>query len=263
MTFVKSLITTTLLASSLGFIAVNANAQEFEGSRNQGQQIKRLLRGLDLSVEQRQDIKQIIRETRQEAKLFREDIKLAKQEVKHIVQQPDFDEQAALSAIAASSDVKAQLGQQRAETKHSIWLLLTEEQQQQWQERIENKRQREPREFNADRQVRFFERLEFTDAQIEQATEIRQQAAESRQALNSSRQAFKQAEFDLITADEFSPEAWQALHAQYVDDFNQGQLITLQTRNQMFNLMTEEQRQKAQRLKKRKGKRGRRRGDRA
>jgi Spy/CpxP family protein refolding chaperone len=254
MTLFKSLVTTTLLASSLNLVAFSVNAQEF-GFRHEGHQIKRMLRGLDLTAEQRQDIKQIVRETKQEAKLYKEDVKASRQEIKSIVQQPDFDQQAAESAIAVSAAVKMQLAQQRAETKHAIWALLTEEQQQKWQERIDNRVEREPRDFNTERQAKFFERLDFTDIQIEQATQIREQAFASMEALKVKRRAFKQAEFDLITADEFSVEAWQALHAQYAADFNQGQIIALETRNQMFNLMTEEQRQRAERIKKRKGKR--------
>lgn len=263
MTLFKSIFTKTLIASCIGLATLSTGLQAQEmGFKHQGYQIKRLLRGLDLTVEQRQDVKQIIRETRQEAKLYKEDMKLARQDVKSIVQQPEFDQQAAESAIAANADVKMQLAQDRAETQHQIWVLLTAEQQQKWQDRVDARAEKEPREFNEERQLRFFERLDFTDEQISQATQIREQAFANSQALREKRRAFKQAEFAIITADEFSVDAWQALHAQYADDFHQGQLLMLETRSQMFNLMTEEQRQKAQKLKKRKGKKGKRRSDR-
>ena len=262
MTLFKSLFTKTLVASCIGLAAVSASLQAQDlGFNKSGHQIKRMLRGLDLTTEQRQAVKQIIRETRQEARLYKEDAKQARQEVKSIVQQPDFDVQAAESAIAASSVLKMQMGLNRAETKHAIWSLLTPDQQQQWQERFEAKANKEPREFNQERQAKLFERLDFTDEQIEQAMQIRQQAFADSQALREKRQAFKQAEFTIITADEFSADAWQALHAQYVEDFNQGQLMALETRNQLFNIMTEEQRQKAQKIRKRKARKGRRNSD--
>jgi Spy/CpxP family protein refolding chaperone len=264
MTLFKSIFAKTLIASCIGLAVFSSSiqAQEF-GFNHRGKHIKQMLRGLDLTAEQRQDIKQIVREARQEAKLYKEDIKLAKQETRDLVQQPDFDQQGAEGVITTNAVVKMQLAQKRAETRHEIWTLLTEEQQQKWQDRIDNRAEKEPREFNSERQAKFFERLDFTDAQIEQATQIREQARASTQELKSKRKAFKQAEFDIITADEFSVEAWQALHAQYADDFAQGQLIALETRNQMFNLMTEEQRQKAEKIRKRKGRKGKRRAERA
>ena len=256
MKLLKSLLATSIVAGSVGLMVMSASAYAHEQEyHHRAHQIKRMLRGLDLTVEQRQDIKQIMRQTKEDVKLYREDAKLARQDIKSLVQQGSWDAQAAEDAIDASAELKAKMGLQRAETKHQIWSLLTAEQQEKWVNRMEKRASKEFREFNPERQERFFERLDFTEEQIAEATQIREQKQQSAAELREKRKAFKQAEFEIITADEFSEEAWLALHAQYADDFKQGQLIALETRNQMFNLMTPEQRDKAKSMKKRKGKR--------
>jgi len=143
-----SLIALTLTLSLSALPVAYAQAQS-------GQNAKRIFAGLELSETQKQDVKQIMRQTREDKSLFEEDDSLFKQELQAILNSPTWDAQAASTLITERMNSKADARFIYANARHLAYNVLTAEQQTALKEkqdkRAANKTERASEHKNSNR----------------------------------------------------------------------------------------------------------------
>ena len=243
----KSLLTLTVSA----LITFGASAGHHPGPHHQ----MALLKQLDLSREQRQDVRQLMRQGRQDVAVYREDLRAVRQQMQALIKAESWDEAAVKDLLEERQPLMAQLALTRANKKHQVWQVLSDEQQAEFEALMQD---REPREFS-DRQQKMLERLDLSDAQQQQIDQIRTENAANKAAFRQLRQDLKQAEAELIKADSFDQDAWQGLRAEYQQVFADYALKGLYARHQVWQVLSDEQQAEAeQRMQKRKHKRAER-----
>lgn len=164
---------------------------------------------IDITRSQRIDIRQLARQLREDVSVYRADKKAFLESLTALIEADEFDETAVTQLLTDNLSTQQAVGLLRAQFKHDVWVLLTEEQQANAEALFEQ------REFDADavedKLERLYEKLELTDEQIVQADAIFDQLQTEKAALTAVLATYKEAERAIITADTFSADDWNAL----------------------------------------------------
>lgn len=249
-TWVKPLAITLSLAISSVAIA---NPDQRPDS-HQHNPIRQILSQLDLSTEQRQDVKQLLRQSRADTNLIAADLQSVKSDLHRLIHTTDWNQAAVETALLQNQQTLASLGHQKASTMHQIWLLLSDQQKAQFSQLVDSKDSRmgdrgdkksrhknlEPGQIGA---PKLFESLDLSEDQRAAIKSIRQKnlSSESNQALVN----FREAERALIASGNFNDDSYQALQAEYQAAHLQHALAMAKTRHEIWNVLTPEQQAKA------------------
>ena len=255
----KTLISPLALALSLA-ISAPILAKAEHGRDHDKNQVRHMMAKLDLSQEQRQDVKQILKQSRADADLVAEDNKQARSDLMNLIHTASWDETAVVTALQQNQQTKASLGLKKASTMHQIWLVLSDEQKAKFAKLADNKPdgKRGKKEDKANLKDKthshersrsegrnHFKQLALTDEQKSAIKEIKQHAKTQVEQSKEQQKAYRQAERALIANTTFNDTAYQALQAEYQDEHLQHALVMAKTRHDIWNLLRAEQQAKA------------------
>jgi len=129
-----------LPASAHGVVSNEHHQQSMHKGSMAKHAMKRMKKHLALTDEQIVSIKSIKAESKVVVEPLREQAKNFYQSAKQLKDNKMFDEGAFTSLYAQYQDTFAQIALQKAKTKHAIYQVLTEEQQQKWDEAKEKRK---------------------------------------------------------------------------------------------------------------------------
>ena len=247
-TWLKPLVISLSLVMSFSTMAKH----ELRADAHQHNPMREILSELDLSYGQRQDVKQLLRQSRANNSLLTADLQSVKNDLNRLVHSTDWDEAAVESTLQQNQQTLAVFGQQKAATLHQIWSLLSDQQKTQFSQMADQKRDTDrsqakflPEHFAPGQRnpAKLFAHLDLSEDQRAAIKSIRQQTPglESKQALVN----FRKAERALIASDDFNEDSYQALQAEYQDAQLQHALMMAKTRHDIWNVLTPEQQAKA------------------
>ena len=95
---------------------------------------------LSLTNTQKQDIRQILKQTREDRGLFNTDEKSLRTDLRSLVHSSEWDQAAIESAITQRQALMQEKALQRASNKHQVWNLLTETQQAEFVAQLESRK---------------------------------------------------------------------------------------------------------------------------
>lgn len=241
------------LALSLALIATPASAGH--GDRH----AMHLFKQLNLTSEQRQDIKQIRSQSRQDKRIYREDFKAIKQELKGYIHSNDWNENAVRELLSQKQTLGAGIQLQKAQTRNQMWNLLSEEQQQNWQIlKGEQKATRAERKSKGKKRQSFYQNLGLTESQLTEVEGFREKVQNVRTVNKQAMKQFYQQQKSLIQSNRFDTSAWQKLWAENKGLKLEMALAKAEYRHKVWNLLTEEQQQKMASMKKKRKHKGHR-----
>lgn len=242
----KTLLTPIALSLAL-VVAVPAIAKKDRDHNRDG--MRQILSQLSLTDVQKQDIKEIMKQSRQDGRVFKEDSSAYRSDIQTLVQSNEWDQSAIETALAQSEAVHTDKMLQRATQKNLVWNTLTSEQQTKFTVLVaEKKASIESKDSNKKskhkRKGKMFKKLALTDDQKAEIKSIREQAKENDKELKAKLKTFKEAERALISSSSFSSEDWLALSAEYQSDFVAMSVSKAKVRHNIWNVLTAEQQQK-------------------
>lgn len=215
-----------------------------------------ILKELDLSSQQKQDIKTLMQQTRANNAVYAADREAFKTQMQTLMNMPTWDATLATQLIQQQISQKQQVELNRAKAKHAVYQLLTDEQQSELNAKMAEKADRKDNKGKQDKKrdgkkhagKRMERRLDLSDEQKEAMKSIREQTKQDLSAIKAESKGFKEAERTLIQAETFDESAWLELHAQYADNFAAQDLIKLKAKYQEFALLTDEQKEKMEKM---------------
>lgn len=234
--FKKSLIATGLVVTLL--TSSGLAAKPSFGKDHHHHPMGKILKQLELTVEQQQDVRQIVRTARDDRDLYAEDMAELRGEMRELIQAETWDAASVTERLQARHELIAQMDLQKAQNKHKIWRLLTDEQRAEMATLIAEK---EPKDGSRERGNRMLNKLDLTAQQqtaIDNITAAMQEKADS---FKPTHIEFKQAAQALVMSEQFSDQAWQALKQQYRDSFVAMAVAKAESRHQIWNQLTDEQ----------------------
>ena len=266
-TLVKSTLTPIVLCLTL---AIASPAMAHKGHHHQQHDgMRQILSELSLTDTQKQDIKQILKQNREDKGLFRIDAKSLQTELRSLVQSTEWDPAAVESAFTQRQALIQEKALQQATNKNLVLNVLTDPQQTEFiallfarkTEFNTRKAGREETSTKAKRKGKrkpnMLKRLGLTEEQLAAVQMIKTAAKASGEETQAKLKTYKQAERALIHSTDFNTEAWQALSNEYQSDFLAMAVLKLKTKHDIWNLLTPLQQAEAEeKLKSKKGKHG-------
>ena len=206
----------------------------------------RIFYNLDLSDTQKQDISQIMRDTKENNRVYKGEMEALKQELDLLLALPEWDAQRAELIVRARINSSQQLQLNMAEAKHSAFQILNEDQQQEFISRTSSRWEGEKTKRSEKRLLRMQKRLGLSEEQIAEAEAIIEQQRDSLEAYKSEAKAHRASERALITTEDFDAEAYTELNEAIAESRVAAGLIKLKARYDLAQLLTDEQRAKAE-----------------
>lgn len=233
----------TIVIAVAGVLALSSSIVIAGPMHGPDSEIKQMLRSLDLTREQKQDIRKLIQEHRQDVALTRtgEPGRNGMWQ-----QQTSFDEDTFRANLAARTTTIRTQRFERAELRHTIYQLLTSEQrnalEQQDIERHQ-KRSAKREKHDENRLPRAFGRLSLTDDQKETLISLQTGYSDASANNRALMKAFRTKEKALIRSDKFSEETWNALADEYQQDMTDAMVAHAEHKASMLSVLDDNQRQ--------------------
>lgn len=210
---------------------------EGHGSRHHGP-MGAIFAELDLTLQQKQDIRQLLVQGRQDRDVYRMDKLALGDDMQVLLAEDSWNEELAAALLAAKQPVMEQQMWQNAQLQQQIWQLLDETQRQTWLQQMA-----EPPSAPPHRQ-QLAARLGLSEERLSQWQDLQAQADAQKAQHQQIRRAFHQAELALIASDNLNEQSWSALLAQYRASFQQMAVELAKQRYQFYQLLDAEQRSK-------------------
>ncbi|MFC3122338.1 Spy/CpxP family protein refolding chaperone [Agaribacter flavus] len=239
----KKLLLTAMLSSAL-FTSLGASAMP------QSDKAKfPLFRQLDLSLEQKQAIREIMQTVREDNSIYSAEKSEIKTQLESLFALDSWDEALAKDIVSAQSDARLQPSLNLAKAKHQAFQLLDEAQRAKLTSKAENTKSKK---YAKAKKRKLAKKLKLSTEQIGAYKGIMTTQKNSLLAFKDEVAAHKSAELALLMASEFDEEAWLSLQNDFTATSNSIQLIKLQSRFAFRQLLDEEQLAKLDSLKSKK-----------
>ena len=236
---------------SLFFVSLLVTAQvcaEQTNNRSRSPLLK-MLTQLDLSEQQKREIKLYAKDKYKQRVTFRTDDKPIKAALRDIIQAESWDEPAAIKTLVMNADTKQKLLNSRALTHHKIWLLLNSAQQQQLSQMIAVRGNREiihqrTKIKRQNRWNRIAKELKLSREQSRKIEVFQQDFEQQRRLFTDHQNEYKIAERNIIKATKFNQLAWQDLYSEYERAMIDLALAAAHMQHQIINVLNESQKTK-------------------
>lgn len=230
--------------------AVNTSAVSHE-IREPMAKFKSVMQELDLSLSQKMDIRSIVKSTRGDMKVYREDMQTLRNTIERLVKSDNYSEEAVLTEIVAQEAVMKAIASQRFSTKSQVLAVLTDEQAEQFRSLMAQQPQIDSDKI-AQRKQKLYEKLELDateDADIIAALDA---VMASKKAMREVRKSFAQTQVDVT-----DQAQWDANFAVHFDDIANSMVATASSHRELWLMLDEELREVMEKIaKKRRNKRG-------
>ncbi len=249
----KKLLLSLTLASllSAGSYAV------YSKERNHGDHERAMMANLSLTQQQKEDIKQIRKESKQDLSVYRSEQKQLRENMRSIMQASSWDEVAVTQAIEQQMKLNLQRKLIEAKSKNRVFNQLSAEQQAQFIAARENKRDRKDvkKHKNAGKKMqRIVRALDLNAEQQAKLTEMMITNKAEKQANRAQAKIIKVQLTEIIQAKEFDEDAWLAIHADNRQQKLDMAVNKAKARFEMLSVLSEEQREKFEKIMKKAGK---------
>ncbi len=245
----KTLLLAPIVAALLCSASVIAHPQEHP--------VREVLKQLDLSVQQKQDVRALMQQTRQDGGIYKQDMQVISQQLNRLIHSDNFDLEQAKSLISQRQALQSQISYERAKNRHAIWSSLDQDQQKKLEQLIADKKtnKKQDRKHRGQRgernPMRALSQLDLNEQQTASIEQIINKQQQQNKQLMSQIKQVKQAEASVIHSDNFSQDAWQAISQQAQAFKLQLAMNNSQSRNQIWNLLDDSQQQKLEQMQQR------------
>lgn len=259
-TLVKTTITPIALCLTLT-IAAPALAKKGHHQGHDG--MRQILSELSLTDTQKQDIRHVSKQSRDDIGLFSGDVTFLKEELRSLVQSTEWEQTAVESVITQRQTLMQAKALQRAINKNQVWNLLTETQQSEFvvlfdtvrAERKENSREARN---NGKRKSNKLRHLDLSKAQLVAVRDLKNASKASGKEIKTKLKTYKQTERLLVHSNDFDADIWQALSNEYQTNFLAMAILKAKTKHDIWNQLTPDQQAMAvEKVKNKNGKHGR------
>lgn len=251
----KKLTLPLIIASSivLASVSVQADARDVRGERpHHAKQLMREFKGLDLSQQQRQEIRQIVKDTRENNRVYEVSKKTRKSQMKTLMNMPAWDNDSAEAIVREQIEQQQPIRLNGAMARHQVYQLLTPEQKQKLSNKAKEVKNKLSQGKRSDKVAgRLAKALELTDEQVTQFDALRKQTRENAMAFASTSKQHRESLRALVRADKFDSASYAKLQASFSDQLVEQRVKQLELRYRMKNLLSEEQQKKMRKMQKR------------
>ena len=243
-------IKSTLLTSAMfGVITLAAGAANaHEGGLHPKKQMMQMMRQLDLSRDQKRSVRSVMRDTKDEVSLLREDLQQMRSEMLNLIESGNVSQESVDGVIDQYAETLRELVKTQGNTKNAIYVVLDDEQREKAQNLMEEKQARIETSDPEKRLEKITDKLDLTDEQQQTANEVLPAIVEARTAMRETRKGFREAQRDLITSGTYTEEQLDVLFDEYFPEFKVNLLAVIESHQAVYLMLDDDQKDKLQGL---------------
>jgi Spy/CpxP family protein refolding chaperone len=241
----KKLLLSLTVASLLSVSAYSISAHEGKRHRDIEREI---ITSPSLTQQQKEDIKQIYKQTRQDLGIYRTEENQFRISMRAIMQSDSWDQVAVTNAIEQQMQITLQLQLIRAKSKNQVFNQLSAKQQAQFMANRDHKKGKK-RNANPERKMqRLVKALDLNSDQQTQLT-VMMTNDKAQRVINKEQVKNVRAQLTgIIQAEEFDDSAWLAVHAQNKQKKLDMAVSKIQSRFDLLSLLNAEQGDKFEKM---------------
>ena len=226
---------------SLATIPAAMAKHDHQGQRGE----LRIFKGLDLSSQQKQDIKTLMKQTRSDNSVFAAERETFRAQLDVLMSMPTWDATLATQLIKQQMVSKQQVQLNKVKSKHAAFLLLSNEQQAELLEKMADKKDRKAKkDKKRGKNKRMAKRLDLSDEQKEAIKAIKAASKAQFELVRADMKNYKDAEDALVLSESFDEAAWISLNDSHADTFMTAQLAKMKAKYDEYNVLSAEQKLK-------------------
>lgn len=232
-----------IIAAITGVMALGSSIVTAGPMHEYGVEFKQLMRTVELTREQKQDIRKLIREHREDVALTRTGDRGRDAMWQ---QQNTFDEEAFRAKLTAQAATMRAQRFQSAILRHNIYQLLTDEQRQKLeQQNIDHRPNHSLKHENRAPTAlpRAFSKLSLTDSQAEELITLQTAFKDESSQFRALMKAFRTEEKALIRSDNFNESSWNTLADEYQQEFTNAIVAHAKHKASMMAVLDDTQQQ--------------------
>ncbi|GAC22434.1 hypothetical protein GMES_0124 [Paraglaciecola mesophila KMM 241] len=251
----KSLFTP--ITVSLAFLLAQPVAIAKPPAHNGPLHIHPILKQLDLTDAQRQDIRLLIKQNRTTKDTYQPDQESTRESIRNLIQNDVWAQGDISSAIQAEQHLQNQLRWLDIKTQQQIWLTLDDAQKVKFLGELDAEQEEKghglkPQQSNsrdnsnpmmsvAQRQAEHFAALNLTKEQQTLFTTQRSAEKADKEANKSAREAFRAQLISIVTSESLNEASWTALQAETEAQRFEHALTRAKNQHTFWNALTSEQ----------------------
>ncbi|GAC28810.1 Spy/CpxP family protein refolding chaperone [Brumicola pallidula] len=241
----KKLLTSLTVASLLSLSAYSISAHE---GKRYGDIEREIITDPSLTQQQKEDIKQIYKQTKQDLGIYRAEEKQVRVSMRPLMQSDSWDQVAVTNAVEQQMQLTLQLQLIRAKSKNQVFNQLSAEQQAQFMANRDDKKGTQ-RNGNSKRKIqRLVKALDLNSDQQTKLT-VMMTKDKARRATNKEQVENVRAQLTaIIQAEEFDDSAWLALHAQNKQQKREMEVSKIKSRFDILSLLNADQGEKFEKM---------------
>tara|TARA_R110002012_G_scaffold148297_2_gene307090 strand:- start:334 stop:1152 length:819 start_codon:yes stop_codon:yes gene_type:complete len=219
--------------------------------------LRPILKQLDLTAVQRQDVRLLIKQNRATKGTYQPDQKSTRESIRNLIQSDVWAQSDISSAIQAEQHLQNQLMWLDIKTQQQIWLTLDDAQKETFlaelnaeqeekghgpESQLSNSRDNSKLMFSAaQRQAEHFAALNLTEEQQALSTAQRSAEKADKEANKSAREAFRTQLIAIVTSESLNETSWAALQAETEAQRFEHALTRAKNQHTFWNALTSEQ----------------------
>ncbi len=231
----------TLAIILLGAISVGSAIAE--PNQHPMQRFKYAMQQLDLSFSQKQDIRAVMRTSREDMRLYREDMRLVRNQIGDLVTSESYSPEAVAAVVQDNKNLFSAMGWQRYSTMQQVKAVLDESQQAKLIDIMSKPKQRDANK-REQRKARFLQGLGVDAEAQPEIVAAWEQVMATRKALHQ----FKRSLATQVQPD-MQDSQWQALFESTYPDLQQAIVAKANAHYEFWQLLDEQQQEKWQQFK--------------
>lgn len=234
----KKTIIAIALAMSLVSLYTPQSSAHDNRQKDAQQREFRMLKGLDLNQAQKQDIKQIMKQTKQNNNAYMAGRRAQQSQLRALLTQDSWDAEIAKDFIEQNLPQSTQMQLNRAIARNQSYQVLNDEQKAELTRKHNKGANKERRNKDLPRMAK---RLDLSPEQLSAMKDVRQSLRAKNAQLKAILRDDKKAQQALVVAASFDQEAWLALQASMQPTLVTMQLNQLEARFHMRSILNQEQ----------------------
>lgn len=241
----KQLLVLSLVAASVisgGFVLAHERDNEHEPRK----QMMRIFKQLDLEREQKQAIRSVMHDAKDQMTVYRADMKKLHQEMMDLVTSGNLSEATVSAVLDQHQATLEAMTVAKSNHKYAVYQVLTEEQREEARALMEEQRQRMESRDGGERFAKMAEKLELSDDQIAVIEPLLTEVKDSRMALRDVMHGFKESQRQWFEDGSYSEDKVSELFASTFPEFQEKLYAVVASHQQIYQQLTEEQQQKVQ-----------------
>ena len=245
----KKLLLSLTIASLLSVSSYAMSAKD-DQHQKRGDSERRLMSSLSLSDQQKQDIEQIRKESKQDMSVYRVEQQQIRENMRSIMQAGVWDEAAVTAAIEQQMTLGLQTRLIKAKSQNKVFNQLSSEQQAQFiAKRVDKMTEKHEKSGKMAKRedkkmARLVKALDLNAEQQASLSAMMQNNKEQRKANQALRESVRMQITELVQASEFDENAWLAIHDQNKPQALAMAVAKAKSRFDMLSILDVEQREK-------------------